>query len=88
MFNSTFYINFSLLLDYRCCYKSMIIKAFFLTMLDSSCTKDSVQKPYWIGLVFTHKNKDFGMISETEQSCRALEYYQVLVGSVRHIGTL
>ena len=27
------------------------------------------RKPYWIGLLFTYKNGDFGAISVTEQSC-------------------
>ena len=30
------------------------------------------RKPYRIGLLFTHKNGDFGAISVTEQSCAAL----------------
>ena len=29
------------------------------------------RKPYRIGLVFTHKNGDFGAISVTERSCAA-----------------
>ena len=27
------------------------------------------QKPYWIGILFTHKKRDFGSISVTERSC-------------------
>ena len=30
------------------------------------------RKPYRLGLLFTHKNGDFGAISVTEQSCAAL----------------
>ena len=30
------------------------------------------RKPYQIGLLFTHKNGDFGAISVTAQSCAAL----------------
>ena len=29
------------------------------------------RKPYRIGLLFTHKNRDFGAISVTERSCAA-----------------
>ena len=32
----------------------------------------SALKPYRIGLLFTHKNSDFGCISVTERSCAAL----------------
>ena len=31
----------------------------------------SARKPYWIEIVFTHKNGDFGAISITERSCTA-----------------
>jgi len=29
------------------------------------------RKPYWIGLLFTHKNCDFDAISAAERSCAA-----------------
>ena len=32
---------------------------------------EPARKPYWILLLFTHKNSDFGDISVTEQSCAA-----------------
>ena len=33
------------------------------------------RKPYRIGLLFTHKNGDFGAISLTERSCAAPIFY-------------
>ena len=35
------------------------------------------RKPYRIGLLFTHKNRDFGAISATERSCHAALIYKV-----------
>ena len=35
----------------------------------------SARNPYLIGLLFTHKNGDFGAISVTERSCAALIFY-------------
>ena len=32
-------------------------------------TKVKAMKSYWVGLLFTHKNGDFGAISVTERSC-------------------
>ena len=40
--------------------------------LEIPSTPPSGRKPYRIGLLFTHKNGDFGALSVTERSCAAL----------------
>ena len=48
-----------------------LVKIVF-TLYRMALVPGAARKPYRIGLLFTHKNCDFGTISVTERSCAAL----------------
>ena len=48
-----------------------MIKAWFTLYWIGWIAFAPTRKPYWIGLLFTHKNGDFGTRPVTERSCAA-----------------